>query len=208
MNKVTDLKDLYQLLPGWVHIHRAKDLSLLSMNNQMQQDLCITDSDLAHLRGTFLKNYLHSKSFSKTNHLLQKLSSDGLFEKVISYFSCYLYNNEFYRWYFTSSRYNRADGIILSLTFPIEKVFHNPELLVELLETQEFNRDKLASLYSLTFKEKEILNYLSNGYTEVEIGSMLMLPPLIVKSHEEIIHKKLQYCGKADIIKLYHTICA
>jgi DNA-binding CsgD family transcriptional regulator len=208
MNKVSDLKDLYQLMPGWVHIHRAKDLSLLSMNAQMQQDLCISEDKMPHMRRNFLKKYLHTKSFSKVENALNNLSCDGIFEKVISYFNCYLFNDEFYRWYFTSSRYNRADGIILSLTFPIEKVFHNPELLVKLLESKEFNRDKLVSLYNLTFKEKEILNYLSNGYTDFEIGAMLMVSPVIVKGHEEKIYEKLHSDGKADIIKLYNTICA
>jgi DNA-binding CsgD family transcriptional regulator len=208
MNKVSDLKDLYQLMPGWVHIHRAKDLSLLSMNSQMQEDLCISDEEIPHLRRNFLERYLHIKSYNKIENVLQNLSCDGIFEKVISYFGCYLYNDDFYRWYFTSSRYNRADGIILSLTFPIEKVFHNPEILVELLESEEFNRDKLVSLYNLTFKEKEILNYLSNGYSEFEIASMLLLSTGVVKDHENKIHRKLQSNGNADIIKLYNTICA
>jgi DNA-binding CsgD family transcriptional regulator len=208
MNKVSDLKDLYKLMPGWVHIHRAKDLSLLSMNEQMQADLCISDEEMPHLRRNFLERYVERKSYQRIENALQNLSQDGLFEKVISYFSCYLYNGDFYRWYFTSSRYNRADGIILSLTFPIEKVFHNPEIVVELLESDDFNRDRLASLYKLTFKEREILNYLSYGYSDFEIGSLLMLSPNIVKSHQEKISKKLQNNCNADIIKLYHTICA
>jgi len=208
MNKVSDLKDLYRLMPGWVHIHRSKDLSLLSMNKQMQDDLCITDEELPHLRRNFLEKYLNNKSYNKIEHALYNLTCDGILEKVISYFSCYLYNDDFYRWYLTSSRFNRADGIILSLTFPIEKVFHNPEILVELLESEDFNRDRLVSLYNLTFKEKEILKYLSNGYSDSEIGAMLMLSPVIVKDHEENISKKLQSNGNADIIKLYNTICA
>jgi DNA-binding CsgD family transcriptional regulator len=208
MNKVSDLRDLYQLMPGWVHIHRAKDLSLISMNARMKDDLSISDGEMQHLRGNFFSKYLQDKSYKKTNHVLQKLSCDGIFDKVISYFNCYLFNNEFYRWYFTSSRYNRADGIILSLTFPIEKVFHNPGLLIEMLESDEFNREKLVSLYNLTFKEKEILNYLSHGYSDVEIGSMLMLSEVDVKDHEKMICEKLHSDGKANLIKLYHTICA
>jgi DNA-binding CsgD family transcriptional regulator len=87
-------------------------------------------------------------------------------------------------------------------------VFHNSEFLVELLESKEFNRDKLVSLYNLTFKEKEVLNYLSNGYSDSEIGSMLMLDPVTVKNHQERINQKLQGNDNADIIKLYNTICA
>jgi DNA-binding CsgD family transcriptional regulator len=208
MNKVSDLKDLYQLMPGWVHIHRAKDLSLLSMNAQMQEDLCIPDDEMPHLRRNFLERYLQKKSYRKVEEVLQNLSGDGIYEKVVSYFSNYLYNDDFYRWYFTSSRYNRADGIILSLTFPVEKLFYNPEILVNLLESDEFNRDKLVSLYNLTFKEKEILNYLSNGYSDFEIGCKLMLSPVIVKDHEKKINNKFKSNGNADLIKLYNTICA
>jgi hypothetical protein len=100
MNRVSDLNNLYKLMPEWVHIHRAKDLSLLSMNSQMQKDLCISDDEIPHLRHNFLEKYLYGKSCDRTHEVLLNLSNDGLFEKVISYFSCYLYNNDFYRWYF------------------------------------------------------------------------------------------------------------
>lgn len=207
MNRITNLSELYQLMPGWIHIHRANDLSLISMNKYMHNDLQICKEDIAGMRGNFLKKYLSQKSYYKVFHLLSNLCADGTYEKVISYFNSYYYDEGIYRWYFTSSRYNREDGIILSMTFPIEKVFNNSVELADMLEKDSFNRDKIASLYNLTIDEKEILRYLASGFSNNEIGALLTIPANSVKKYEEKINEKLLNNGKANLIKLYNTIC-
>lgn len=208
MNRITNLSELYQLMPGWVHIHRAHDLSLISMNETMRNDLQIAKEEIPHMRRTFLEKYLHQRSFYKVTYLLNNLCADGKYEQVISYFSYYYYDEGIYRWYFTTSRYNREDGIILSMTFPIERVFKNTKELVTLLENDNFNRDKIATLYDLTIDEKEILRYLASGFSENEISALLTIPATSVKKYEEKINEKLQTSSHANLIKLYNTICA
>lgn len=206
MNRITNLSELYQLMPGWIHIHRANDLSLLSMNEAMRNDLQINKEDIPHMRRTFLEKYLHQKSYYKVNYLLNNLCADGIYEQVISYFSNFYYDKDIYRWYFTSSRYNREDGVILSMTFPIERVFNNTKQLVKLLDNDNFNRDKIATLYDLTIDEKEILRYLASGFSDTEISALLTIPATSVQKYQEKIHEKLQANSSADIIKLYNTI--
>lgn len=208
MNRIKNLSELYQLMPGWVHIHKAHDLSLISMNETMRNDLQISKDDIPRMRRTFLEKYLHQRSFYKVTYLLNNLCADGIYEQVISYFSYYYYDEDIYRWYFTSSRYNREDGIILSMTFPIERVFKNTVELVSLLEKDNFNRDKIAVLYDLTIDEKEILRYLASGFSDHEISALLTIPATSVKKYEEKINEKLQTNSKANLIKLYNTICA
>jgi DNA-binding CsgD family transcriptional regulator len=208
MNRITNLSELYQLMPGWVHIHRAHDLSLISMNETMRNDLQISKEDIPHMRMTFLEKYLNQRSFYKVTHLLNNLCADGIYEQVISYFSNYYYDEGIYRWYFTSSRYNKEDGVILSMTFPIERVFKNTKELVSMLENDNFNRDKIASLYDLTIDEKEILRYLASGFSDGEISALLTIPATSVKKYEEKINEKLQTNSQANLIKLYNTICS
>jgi DNA-binding CsgD family transcriptional regulator len=208
MNRITDLSELYQLMPGWVHIHRAHDLSLISMNETMRNDLQIEKEDIPHMRHTFLEKYLNQKSYYKVTHLLNNLCADGIYEQVISYFSNFYYDEDIYRWYFTSSRFNKEDGIILSMTFPIEKIFENTVALVNMLENDNFNRDKIGALYNLTIDEKEILRYLASGFSNREISALLTIPATSVKKYQEKIHEKLQINNKANLIKLYSTICA
>ena len=208
MNRITNLSELYQLMPGWVHIHRAHDLSLISMNETMRNDLQIEKEDIPHMRRTFFEKYLHQKSYYKVIHLLNNLCADGIYEQVISYFSCFYYDEDIYRWYFTSSRFNREDGVILSMTFPIERIFENTIELVSMLENDNFNRDKIGALYNLTIDEKEILRYLASGFTDREISALLTIPATSVKKYEEKINEKLLTNSKANIIKLYNTICA
>jgi DNA-binding CsgD family transcriptional regulator len=208
MNRITNLSELYQLMPGWVHIHRAHDLSLISMNETMRTDLQINKEEIPHMRHTFLEKYLNQKSYFKVIHQLNNLCADGIYEQVISYFSSFYYDEDIYRWYFTSARFNREDGVILCMTFPIERVFQNTVELVDMLENDNFNRDKIGTLYNLTIDEKEILRYLASGFTDHEISAMLTISANSVRKYEEKIHEKLQSNSNANLIKLYNTICA
>lgn len=53
---------------------------------------------------------------------------------------------------------------------------------------------------SLTKKESEILNYLSQGMTYKEIAEMLVLSPQTVSTHIKKIYKKLHASGKAEAL--------
>lgn len=53
---------------------------------------------------------------------------------------------------------------------------------------------------SLTKKETEILNYLSQGLTYKEIAEMLVLSPQTVSTHVKKIYKKLHASGKAEAL--------
>ncbi len=53
---------------------------------------------------------------------------------------------------------------------------------------------------SLTKKETEILNYLSQGLTYKEIAEMLVLSPQTVSTHVKKIYRKLHASGKAEAL--------
>lgn len=60
--------------------------------------------------------------------------------------------------------------------------------------------DYFSKTLQLTFKEKEIIKYISDGFTNEEIASTLFLSPLTVKTHRKNIYYKLGVTNTAQLM--------
>lgn len=62
--------------------------------------------------------------------------------------------------------------------------------------------DELATAYSLTGREREILGYLALGHSGAYIGEELLISPNTVRTHIHNIYRKVGVASREDIVRL------
>ena len=77
------------------------------------------------------------------------------------------------------------------------RVFWDPNIKTKSLEIKNASADK----YNLSSREKEILIHLKNGLTNKEIGNILFISALTVKTHRRNIMSKLNVTNFGEMIQ-------
>jgi DNA-binding NarL/FixJ family response regulator len=77
------------------------------------------------------------------------------------------------------------------------KVFWDPNIKTKSLEIKNASADK----FNLSSREKEILIHLKNGLTNKEIGKILFISALTVKTHRRNIMSKLNVSNFGEMIQ-------
>jgi DNA-binding NarL/FixJ family response regulator len=77
------------------------------------------------------------------------------------------------------------------------KFFWDPNIKMKFLEIKNASADK----YNLSSREKEILIHLKNGLTNKEIGNILFISALTVKTHRRNIMSKLNVSNFGEMIQ-------
>jgi DNA-binding NarL/FixJ family response regulator len=84
-----------------------------------------------------------------------------------------------------------------------------PSPIVVLIEnispTQRFDLEKARDRYQLTFKEKEVVQLLFEGYTNKEVAKELCIGTYTLKDHLKNIRQKMGVCTRTGILsKVIH----
>jgi len=66
---------------------------------------------------------------------------------------------------------------------------------------EQFKKANNDSFCSLTNREKEVLQYLSQGYNNPEIGEKLFISRRTVEQHRKNINRKLSIKSYADLLR-------
>ena len=91
---------------------------------------------------------------------------------------------------------NGAGPISPSIAYKILQMVQQPELRSE--------KDS-ANIFQLSDREKEILQWLSEGYDYKEIAARLFISPNTVKKHTGSIYQKLHVNSKAQALRIAFT---
>jgi len=167
---------------------------LINQYDEIQPDITIMDLDLPGVTGIeaimILKSsYSHAKFLVLTNYS----DDEKIFNALRAGAAGYLLKKDAY------ANLELAITSILDGGAPM-----TPEIAKKVINYFQKTND-LNDFYSLTEKEKIILEYLVDGYLYKEIAAKLSVTIDAIKKHTPNIYQKLQVRSRSEAIKKYFS---
>lgn len=200
------LKDLSDMLPGWIHLNHLDSMGLSWMSESMQNDLQINLDDASKLGPVFLKEIIRDDTTQNVITQLLDLRAQGDEHRIIGFVQMIRLNRkEPYRAYYTTTKISRKTGCYVSQTVPLIGLEKYIRTLSLSIECDKIRTDYFAKFQSLTKREKQILGLIAEGHTNRSISERLYLSYWTVKTHRRNILRKLETNRIQDLVKIAQT---
>ncbi len=197
-----DLDDLDAIVPGVLHINSIKDFAFEYIS---KRGLTLLGYSYEELYALGAKVFQKHQSVYTLKTIYPKLFEEiakGDRMKVFSFLQDWQhtpYDKPFYL--FTTSKILNDKQLLSISLFPkdIENVCRKVDRLFGLNKTMELYFNKY---YSLTKREREILELLGKELSRKEISNLLFISPRTVKKHSENLFRKLGTHKRVDLKKI------
>ncbi len=185
------IEEFTNFFPCLIHLNNYSDLSINYMNKLGLERFQKSLGDIL------------SEGIDFVQTTVDPLSTNIVVPKLFNFMKANdkdrtLFFEQRVRYSLNAKYINHLSFATLSDTYKSVLTFSFPSSLIEeFIRKRIFQENPLYSKYAerffiLTKREKEILRYIALGKTNQEIGNMLCLSKLTIKTHRQNIIKKLQ----------------
>jgi DNA-binding CsgD family transcriptional regulator len=197
------LNDLYNDLPGWLHLNDYHDMGLRWMSGSMENDLKISSRKVAEQGPLFLQNIIHYDSTHQVVPRLKVFQGRGDKNRVIGFMQMIRRDqSQPYLPYYTSVKLSQELGCFICQTVPLKEIENHAHVLMKLMDFHALQKESFTRFQQLTKREKEILQMVAQGHTNRNIGEMLCISPFTVKTHRQNILRKLEVSRLHELIRI------
>ena len=188
--------------PFWIHLNNFSDLGLIYMNQTGLSSFRKTMEEVETEGGLqFLQNVIHPCTAEKVLPLKFNFINTGDENRVIFFEQQIRYSlSGDYKNHLSFSSLNKKLNATITVTFPAD-------ILEEFIRQKIFGSSFVFKNYyegflSLTKREKEVFKYICEGKSTKQIGELLSLSPLTVKTHRKNIINKLRTNKISDFTRI------
>ena len=196
------LHTLADLVGGVVHINKRENLELSFVDNASIEGFT-GDIDYLNTDPAFLLDYV-CDDYTKNVAFPQIFDYVGKGDYTQN-FSCF--QNIRRSWgadhqlHFSTMKYNPDIDRFFCMEFNVDHLDSNVNALQKLTQINEFKLKRMDAFNSLTKREVQILGWISDGFTNNEIGDKLFISPNTVRTHRNRIYAKLNIRHLRDVIR-------
>jgi DNA-binding NarL/FixJ family response regulator len=187
------LTQLLDKIPYAKVIGQAKNgMETVNMCNKLKPDIIIMDIGMPVLNGIeATRKILAKNKYTKVIILSMYMDNDTVMSALEAGISGFVLKND------TSRELIEAVNAVVR-----RKSYLSPEISSKILERiQNKNIRKRSNLYTLTHREKHILQLIAEGYTTKEIANLLNISFHTAKTHRNHIMEKLELHSVAELTK-------
>jgi LuxR family transcriptional regulator, quorum-sensing system regulator SdiA len=198
----TNLDELGDLVPGFLHVNRSEDLVLTYLNAEGCNFCDISLEQLRHMGMEFINKYCHPDSLKTMYPGLLKFYQENDDKKIYADFQkVWDVRKKEWVWEFTVAKINKAANAYVTLSVLVSDLNGNTTTLGRLLNDNQFMRENFLRFEQLTRREKQILRLLASGFTSSQIAEQAHISKLTADTHRRNIFLKLEVKTYADLIR-------
>lgn len=206
--KLIDLDDLADIIPGILHINSRADLGLEFMSKQGCDIMRYSNEELKTLGASVLQKHQSDYTLNVVYPQLFKELSDNDKDKVVPFFQDWQHKgDEMPLFHFTTTKILNDTQLISITLFP-EVIETFSDSVNDLFGINKIYEQYFSRFMLLTKREKEILKLLSMELTRKEISDTLFIAERTVKKHCENIYRKLGTNKRTEIERIAKAIVA
>lgn len=191
--------------PGFYHVHHISDYSVQHMDEHTCSEFNASLDQIRALGASFQELVTHPEDLPRVRGLLQSLLDRGDENEVLAYFVRIKLRKEEVEGYnlvITSVRLNLEDQTFVSLSNTVDQLPVFSKKISNALNAS-FDTKNYAKMYlSLTSREKEIFEMLTQSKSVKQIAEILTRSPRTVEQHKKNIYKKMKVNSLAQIIHI------
>jgi DNA-binding CsgD family transcriptional regulator len=206
--RIREISDVADLLPGVVIIHNVTDFSVEYMSPAGVDMLGVTLEEIKTM-GNQGQDY-HNRFFNPDDAKDYLPKIIGLVQqqdehRVISFFQQVRASaDNDWSWYFSSLKILMKDEagkplLTITIACPIDPKHHITAKVSRLLEEKNFLRNNLEKFAQLTKRELEIFKLIVMGKTSLEISDSLHISLSTAETHRKNIKRKLNISTSFDL---------
>ena len=200
--KQLSVEDLDSVLPGYFHINRSENMSIIRMGNSGCSYLGRSETELIKLgpefSHIFFDPYVGAEKHRRCSDYFQqahKTDVHGHFEKVRRD------EKSDFAWFLTTGKLSAQCNGILMISYPVSQIDFHAEKLMKLLDENQFMRKHYQEFASLTKRERDILERVARGQKRCNIAEQLSISVHTLDTHRKRIREKLSLNSMADLIR-------
>jgi len=193
---------MFDMLPCWVHLNRLNDHGLIYMNKTGLDNFNKSMDEINKEGGIkFLQKIIHPDTAKQVIPLIYKFIAEDNESKVISFEQKIKYvgtNN--YKNHISFSMLKKKLNATITVTLHVNQ-------LENFIKKKLFPGNNVFQKYyngfiTLSKREKEILKLISLGKTNKQIGELLLISTLTVKTHRRNIINKLRTNKTSELTRI------
>ncbi len=199
LNKKYSLSEISEILPGIIHINSIDDFAINFINKYAEEKYGVEAEEIVAGGGEFIRNLFEPGTFEIFSQPLIQMVQEDDRSKIISFFQkIKLKEDEDFAWLLTTSKILKDRGEFISISQEISGMDGSTKAVLKLLDDNLYIRKNIKKFGSLTKREKQILQLVSQGMSSKQVAEKLFLSPQTVKTHRKNISKKLDLKREID----------
>ena len=214
--KIAEIKQVADQLPGVIIIHRMPHFSLEYMSEKGLKELAVSAEEIQSLSSAEYYNRYFNPEDAEDYLPKMKGFMDKNDDKSISFFQQVklLSRGKDWVWHFSTTRILLRDAnhepiLTITTSYPVGSMQHVNNKVERLLEENNFLRNNYTLFSKLSKRECDILRLLALSKSSTEIASQLFISVATVETHRKNIRQKLnvstafelsQYARAFDLI--------
>jgi len=196
-NKIAELEQIADKLPGVILVHQISDLSIVYMSPCGWQQLGTTLEEIVALGPAYYQRFFNQEDAQEYVPKMKALLERNNEEEWITMFQqVRIVGPADWTWHLTSVKIfmrdeNNQPLLTIGIAIPIDPEHHITHKVARLLEENNFLRNNYQYFSRLSKREREILKLLALGKTSPEIASELFISTTTAETHRRNIRQKL-----------------
>ncbi len=195
-------------IPGLVTVQDYKTRKPVYINQYGCNFFKLSKSALLKMGENYRANFFFPEEEVFMHAQLEELFKSNKTQKSLSFFQRIKPSKTAqYSWFFTTSQYfpnySHVTTPLLHISLPVNNCSYMGKKLDQLTEENLFIQNNYKKFKRLTSREKEILQFISEGNCSQKIADLLYISIHTVNNHRKNIIKKLGKKKLATFIKLF-----
>jgi DNA-binding CsgD family transcriptional regulator len=192
-----------EYLPGFLQISRVVDKSLIYINQSGAEHFHLHSEEIKAMKGEFVAKYVHSDTISTVFPRIIAFAEQGDNSAIHSEFQKISARGDGeYSYLLTSIKPLEQGKSLVLFSVPVANLGGVSKKIIQVLEEDEFVRKHFQYFNRLGKREKELIRFIALGKTNKEIGEILCISELTVKTHRKNIKQKLNIKSTAELVQM------
>jgi len=207
-NKLLELDEFAQKIPGVVIVHDLRDGSVAWMSPRGTELLGVTLEEITSIQSAeYYALYFNEQDAADYVPKILGLLQENNDSNFCTFFQQVKHKGALdWTWYMSSVKVflrdsNNVPLLTLTIAMPIDAMHHMIQKAEKLLEENNFLKKNYQCFDALTIREREVLKYVALGLSSNEIAGKLFISEFTVTTHKRNIKSKLNTNSTADLIK-------
>jgi DNA-binding CsgD family transcriptional regulator len=192
-----------EYLPGFLQISQVADKSLQYLNQQGANYFHLEPEEVKAMQGDFVGKYVHPDTIQSVFPRIMTFAErdDHLaihteFQKVTAR------GNDDYNYLLTSVKPIIKGESLVLFSVPVVSLGSVSKKIIQFLEEDAFVRRHFQAFNRLGKREKELMRLIALGKSNRDIGEMMFISELTVKTHRKNIKRKLNIKTTAELVQM------
>jgi DNA-binding CsgD family transcriptional regulator len=173
------------------------------MDQESESLFHLHPQEIEAMQGDFVTKYVHQDTIERVFPRIVTFAQQADNTAVYSDFQqVKLRNEEGYEYVLTSAKSIGQGESLVLFSIPVVSLGGVSKKIIQVLEEDEFVRKHFQYFNRLGKREKEIIQFIALGKTNKEVGEIMCISELTVKTHRKNIKQKLNIKSTAELIQM------